>query len=197
MARHYEPTETRRQQIAEAALQVLAEDGVARFTTRAIARRVGVTDGTLFRHFADKQEIVLAAMDLLEEQLLIDLEDDGDPVARLEAMFRHRAAFVGSNSSVGRLLFSDQLVHLAGDAGRSKVLGWRMLSMAFMHRALAESRGAGQLSTTADVLSLAMVIQGSLLTFALQASLGAPQADAALQGRIDVAWETLHTLLFR
>ena len=112
-------------------------------------------------------------------------------------MFRHRAAFVGSNSSVGRLLFSDQLVHLAGDAGRSKVLGWRMRSMAFMHRALAESRGAGQLSTTADVLSLAMVIQGSLLTFALQASLGAPQADAALQGRIDVAWETLHTLLFR
>ncbi len=197
MPRQYVPTETRRQQIAEAALQVLAEEGVARFTTRSIAARVGVTDGTLFRHFADKQEIVLAAMDLLEEGLLVDLDANGDPVGRLERMFRHRAAFVGTNSSVGRLIFSEQLVHLAGDEGRAKVAGWRMRSLTFMFSALEEASANGATTPDLPIPALAQVIQGVLLTFALRANLGLPESQEDLQARIDAAWATLQTLIFR
>ncbi len=196
MVRQYVSTETRRQQIAEAALRVLAEEGVGRFTTRAIAARVGVTDGTLFRHFADKEAIMLAAMDLLEEGLLVDLDAGGDPVARLEAMFRHRASFVGSNSSVGRLIFSEQLVHLAGEEGRSKVAMWRMQSLRFMFAALEEAGADGRTRPGLEPLDLAMVIQGVLLTFALRANIGGPEAPDALQARIDAAWTTLHTLIF-
>lgn len=67
-------SDARRRQIAEAALSVIAEDGLARFTSAAIARKVGVTDGALFRHFADKDAIVLAAIDRVEE-ILFDAVD--------------------------------------------------------------------------------------------------------------------------
>ena len=69
MARQYEDTETRRKQVAEAALRTIVDDGVCGFTTRAIASRVGISDGTLFRHFGSKQEIILEAMSHLEARL--------------------------------------------------------------------------------------------------------------------------------
>ncbi len=196
MARQYESNETRKQQIAEAALQVLVHDGVGGFTTRAIAARVGVTDGTLFRHFRDKQAIVLAAMDLLEQELLIDLAVEGEAIDRLEAMFRHRAAFVGSNGSVGRLIFSEQLVHLAGDEGRSRVAAWRGRSVKFMLAALMEAHEAGRTREGTVPAALAQIIQGVLLTFALRANIGDPESPEDLDARIDRAWATLHLLLF-
>ena len=42
MPRHYEDTETRRRQVAEAALRTIAEDGLARFTVAM--KPVGVFD---------------------------------------------------------------------------------------------------------------------------------------------------------
>ncbi len=197
MARHYESTETRRQQIAEAALHVLAEEGVGGFTTRSIAARVGITDGTLFRHFPNKQAIVIAAMELLEQGMLVDLDLEGEPVERLEAMFRHRAAFIGANGSVGRLIFSEQLVHLAGDEGRAAVARWRARSLVFMHRALDEAIAAGRTVSDIDTPCLAQLIQGVLLTFALRANVGAPEPAEAVDARIDRAWQTLHRLIFR
>ena len=58
MAQQYQRSAVRRQQIADAALEVIAELGLRGFTTQAVAARVGITDGTIFRHFKDKQEIV-------------------------------------------------------------------------------------------------------------------------------------------
>jgi DNA-binding transcriptional regulator YbjK len=45
------PADTRRREIADAALRIVAGEGLARFTAMAIAREVGVSDAALFRHF--------------------------------------------------------------------------------------------------------------------------------------------------
>ncbi len=196
MTRHYKDTETRRRQVAEAALQTIAEDGVARFTTRAIAGRVGISDGALFRHFGSKQEIVLEAMGLLEDALEASMVSTGDALAELEGFFRHRAAFVGAEASVGRLIFSDELVHLAGDAGRQRVDEWRQRSVRYMTSRLGALVAQGRATAGVDVPTMSMLIQGVLLTFAMQASLGRAGSAAQLQGRIDHAWSALTTLLF-
>jgi len=46
-----------RQQLLEAATAVLAERGYAGATTKEIAGRAGVSEGTIYRHFADKREL--------------------------------------------------------------------------------------------------------------------------------------------
>ncbi len=196
MARHYEDTDTRRRQVAEAALRTLVEDGVAGFTTRAVAARVGISDGTLFRHFKNKQEIVLHAMELLGEQIDAGLVTTGSPMGDLKGFFRHRAALVGTQGSVGRLIFSDGLVHLAGDAGRECMGGWRQRSVGYLMECLSQLKAAGKLHPKLEVPAASMLLQGVLLTFAMQASLGRTGSSEALQARIDHAWSTLHTLLF-
>jgi AcrR family transcriptional regulator len=47
--------------ILEAAAQVLERDGPAGFTTASVAERAGVSIGTLYQYFSDKQAILLAA----------------------------------------------------------------------------------------------------------------------------------------
>lgn len=47
--------------LIEATLAVIAEVGYARASTRAIAERAGVAEGTIYRHFADKTALFFAA----------------------------------------------------------------------------------------------------------------------------------------
>ena len=81
--------------IADAALKVIGEQGLARFTSQAIAREVGVSDAALFRHFATKEDIVLAVIDRVEEILFADFPPAGaDPIERLGLFFRRRIAVI-------------------------------------------------------------------------------------------------------
>jgi len=46
-----------RQQLLDAAAAVFVERGYAGATTKEISRRAGVSEGTIYRHFADKREL--------------------------------------------------------------------------------------------------------------------------------------------
>ncbi len=55
----------RREQIINAALEVIIAEGVYHATTRKIAEAAGVNVATLHYHFHDKEEIIFSAMELL------------------------------------------------------------------------------------------------------------------------------------
>jgi len=55
-----------RERILAAAERVMREHGLARATTKEIARAAGVSEGTLYNHFANKEELFLC---VLREQL--------------------------------------------------------------------------------------------------------------------------------
>ncbi len=178
-----QPTEARRVQIADAALKVISEQGLGRFTTQAIAAEVGITDGTLFRHFGSKEEIVLAALDRVEERLFEGFPPaDPDPLRRLEAFFRFRAALVGANPIIARLAFSDELPHAAGQAGALKVRRWKDRSLEFVQACLDEAVAAGQLPAGLPVRELAVMILGTLMALVKFGELAAGTAT------VDRAW---------
>lgn len=49
-----------RQRLLDAAARVFSACGYSRATTKEIAKAAGVAEGTIYRHFADKQELFLA-----------------------------------------------------------------------------------------------------------------------------------------
>ena len=80
--------------ILEGAAQILEAGGLAGFTTNAVAERAGVSIGTLYQYFADKNAILLA---LARQQVGLGLADiaralsgeiDPTPEGRVRAMVR-------------------------------------------------------------------------------------------------------------
>jgi len=190
MAHTYIRGDVRRRQIAEAALEVIAERGLDCFTSKALAARVGVTDGNIFRHFGTKADIVRAAMDILEEQMFAEPCDQAEPLARLEVFFRRRAEFVAGHGAFGRLVFSEQLIHAAGEHARKKITSWRRRNFKIMKTALTELEAASALQTSVTADELLPVLQGLILTFCFERSVDGSSSAKALTSRITARWET-------
>ncbi|MBN1461752.1 MAG: TetR/AcrR family transcriptional regulator [Armatimonadetes bacterium] len=59
----------RKAQIVQVALDVVAERGVQGSTLARIAARAGITPAALYAHFANKREIMVAALDLIFQRI--------------------------------------------------------------------------------------------------------------------------------
>ena len=55
--------------IAEASLDVLADNGIAAFTIEAVALRAGVGKATIYRRYAGRDDVLAAALDQLRDDL--------------------------------------------------------------------------------------------------------------------------------
>lgn len=188
-------TEDRRRQIAEAALKVVAEQGLGRFTTAAIAREVGISEGALFRHFASKEEIVLAAMDRVDELLFAGLPpSEADPLERLRALIRHRARVVSEHPFIGRVLFSDDLAY-AGPKGAEKVMQWRMRTLLLVRDCLEEAIASGRVREDVPIEHLLIIFQGTILGTLF--ILGRFEGVQNLPGLADEVFGSFETLIRR
>jgi AcrR family transcriptional regulator len=80
--------------VLEAAAQILEDGGLTAFTTNRVAERAGVSIGTLYQYFADKNAVLLALAQQEMKRALGDvaqaLQGDGDGTVegRVRAMVR-------------------------------------------------------------------------------------------------------------
>ncbi|MGY1424088.1 TetR/AcrR family transcriptional regulator [Lysobacter sp. A289] len=76
---------------AQAALDVIAEQGVAAVAVEPLARRLGVTKGSFYWHFPSRDALLVAALERWEtmeqETVFGQLEAVADPRERLRALF--------------------------------------------------------------------------------------------------------------
>jgi len=187
------PAGSRRREIADAALQVIADQGLARFTSLAIARAVGVSDAALFRHFASKDAIVMAVIDRVEEILFAGFPPaEADPIERLGAFFRQRIEVIRENPGVARLVGSEQLAQAAPPEGVARVAGYRRRSQSFVRGCLSEAHRRGLLAEGLGPEEAAVLVLGALL--ALAHARPAPRPPAQLPERV---WSALERLLRR
>jgi AcrR family transcriptional regulator len=186
--------DSRRREIADAALRVIAEQGLGRFTALAIAREVGVSDAALFRHFQTKEEIVLAAIDRLEEVLFAGFPPPGrDPLERLGSFFRQRVAVIEENPGVARLVASDALAQAAPAAGVARVADFRRRSVRFVRSCLADAAREGLLASGVEPAEAEVLVLGAILALTQVRRAAARSApDGSLADR---TWRALERLL--
>ncbi|GHD71068.1 TetR family transcriptional regulator [Luteimonas padinae] len=77
---------------AEAALDLIAEQGVAALAVEPLARRLGVTKGSFYWHFPSRDALLQAALErweaFEEQELFGKLETVADPAERLRSLFQ-------------------------------------------------------------------------------------------------------------
>ncbi|MFA5123039.1 TetR/AcrR family transcriptional regulator [Zavarzinia sp.] len=116
-ARRRLSAEERRRQILAAAREVFTEEGIERASMRRIADRAGVTPTLIYRHFADKESLLLAICQDFFRGLIERAESDpppssDEPFARLRRQMRIYVDFGLEHPDVYRLVFMTRLAGL-------------------------------------------------------------------------------------
>jgi AcrR family transcriptional regulator len=105
----------RREQIVEAATRLFAEKGFRRATTREVAREAGVSEGTIYNYFEDKDDILMAILHRLNEteRRAEDFEKGtaSDFRGFLEEYLHRRMSLIWENREVFRIVLSEMLVN--------------------------------------------------------------------------------------
>jgi AcrR family transcriptional regulator len=108
------PTESRKQQIVETVLALVATHGTESVSAQLVADAIGVTQPAVFRHFPTKEAMWLAAMDWLEQRLVAiyaaaDDEKDEPGLVVLSRMFLAHVRLIERYPALAKLVFSDRL----------------------------------------------------------------------------------------
>ncbi|MRR53457.1 MAG: TetR/AcrR family transcriptional regulator [Deltaproteobacteria bacterium] len=105
------PAPERRALTVETVIALAAEQNPSEITTASIAKRMGLTQGAIFRHFSSKEAILEAVMEWVAEKLLSKqekvMQEGLSPLAALEAIFMAHIDFVVEHPGVPRILFGE------------------------------------------------------------------------------------------
>lgn len=158
-----------RDRIVAAAARVMREKGIARSTTREIARAAGCSEGLLYKHFASKEDLFLVV--LAEElpsliTLLADLParaGQGSVLATLEEIAATALAFYAETVPIaGSILADPALLASHARAVRAQGAGPDIPNVALANYLRAEQR-SGRVRADVDPAAAAVMFFGACL----------------------------------
>jgi AcrR family transcriptional regulator len=168
------PADERRSVTVATVIDLAAEQDPSKITTSAIAHRMNLTQGALFRHFPTKDSVWQAVMEWVAERLLARIDEAAksapSPLSALEAMFLAHVDFVAKHPGVPRMLF--------GELQRSEATPAKQLVQTLiiqygsrLHALIEEGKAQGELSTDVDPHAAATLFIGSIQGLVMQSLL--------------------------
>ncbi|RYC26347.1 TetR/AcrR family transcriptional regulator [Ciceribacter ferrooxidans] len=170
----YLSAEERREVTVETVINLAAEQNPTDITTGAIAKRMGVTQGALFRHFPSKDAILEAVMEWVSERLLARIDKAtsaaSSPLAALEAAFVTHIEFISDHPGVPRMLFGELQ---RGEQTLAKRMAQTLIQRygERLRRLLAEGKERGELPASLDERAAATLFIGTIQGLVMQSLL--------------------------
>jgi AcrR family transcriptional regulator len=151
-----------RQTILDAAQRLLETGGLARLTTKRIARAAGCAEGTLFKHFRRKEDIILAVVRENAPRFrgaVSQLRPGTRPVARnLEAIALACIRFSEKLIPLGASLLGDAALlerHRRLEPGRGPKEAFELIA-----DYVTQEQGTGRIDARVEPRSVAMLLFG-------------------------------------
>jgi TetR/AcrR family transcriptional regulator len=186
MPRHRLTTDERRREIVATVLALARERGPDAITTQAIADRMGVSQGALFRHFPDKDAIWLAVFVWMRDALGAMFETAAgtaaSPLAKLEAVFVAHVTFVATNPGVPRVMFHE-LQYPGASPVRTEVRAMIMGYRKRLAQLFAQAKAAGELPADLDATLAPVLFIGAVQGLVIQSALAGDEGAMAKRAR--------------
>jgi AcrR family transcriptional regulator len=155
---------TRRAAILKAARAIFSEEGYEAASITGIARLAGVADGTIYRHFANKRDLLYHVMRVFYERIIADVEQE---VARTdsfaEQLFRlirgHLAVFA-EEVDLCRLFIRE--VRSADDYYDSLMYGLNRRYTSILLDILTDARARGEMDSGIDPRMVRDLVYGAI-----------------------------------
>lgn len=167
----YLPADERRAVTVAAVIELAAQQNPSAISTAAIAKHMSVTQGSLFRHFANKDAILEAVMNWVAQRLLarIDnaMQNQTTAIAALQAAFMTHIQFISEHPGVPRLLFGE-LQRKENTAAKKLVTALLGQYRQRIQQTLEQGKHNQELSTELDSAAAAQLFIGSIQGLVVQ-----------------------------
>lgn len=169
-----------------AVLMLAAEQNPSDITTSAIAQKMGLTQGALFRHFDSKDSIMETVMSWVADSILNRIEtaaqNESSPLAALRAVFMTHIQFVFENPGVPRLLLSElQRPGITKPKEQTKIMltSYKTKLIQILETAIARKELPPELDIKIAVVMFIGSIQGLVMQALIAGDVSLIRRDAA------------------
>lgn len=108
-------TRVRKEEIIQAALEVVGKNGVRALTIAAIAASAGMSEANIYRHFSGKDDIYSAVAEFIGSTVMSNASaiagGSRKPLEKLETIYFSHVALIIEHPGIPRFVFSDD-IHL-------------------------------------------------------------------------------------
>ena len=167
----YLPADERRAVTVAAVIELAAQQNPSAISTAAIAKHMSVTQGSLFRHFANKDAILESVMNWVAQRLLarIDnaMQNQTTAIAALQAAFMTHIQFISEHPGVPRLLFGE-LQRKENTAAKKLVTALLGQYRQRIQQTLEQGKHNQELPTELDSAAAAQLFIGSIQGLVVQ-----------------------------
>lgn len=189
-------TEVRREQIAEAALCLVAQHGMKGLNIAGVAHRVGFAPSAVYRHFNSKDEVLDVVLDAIQARLLDNVqavcEETTDPLKRLHRLLRRHTRLICENEALPRVVFSEEVY--SGHASRQARLCAIINSyLAKVGAIIRDGQRRGQLRSGVSPHTLSVMFLGLIQPAAVLWHVSGGRFDAMKQ--TEQAWQVFGEII--
>ncbi len=166
-----ESTDTRQEQIKKAVLEIIADEGLHNLSTRNLAKRIGFSEGAIFRHFQTKRDIIKGIMDDVADDLVGSLRSIViAPVKTEEKLFNYlckNVKYLKENRGITILLFSEA-THLGDKELKEKLNQILTEQKQFIIKMVKDGIAEGVWDKNINPEDVAMLYMGIPITFNIE-----------------------------
>ncbi|MBT7823052.1 MAG: TetR/AcrR family transcriptional regulator, partial [Candidatus Marinimicrobia bacterium] len=102
----------RQNQIIQESIQLIAEKGIQGLTIKNISKAIGISEPAIYRHFENKDDIILAIISTMKqntEEELSHVDENNPTIDKIKEMIQgHTDRFI-KNPSLTAIIFSEEI----------------------------------------------------------------------------------------
>lgn len=188
---------SRKQQIAKAAMKIIASEGVQSLVMVKIAKLLGLTDAALYKHFSTKNDMLMFMVEEIENSLIVNIEKKidmhADACDKLKNILFVHLSFIEKNIGIPRVLFSEA-IQFQDKRLRDKIAGIITQYMGFIKGIIQQAVDKGCVRKDLDVEATAIMYMGIIqATFILWST---SDFSFPLTSKVDQLWATFSKCLY-
>ncbi len=173
-------------EIIVAAGKILSSSGVGGLTIKNLAREMGFSESAIYRHFDSKEEILVAMLNFLaedmDERLNQVVSTLKSPKENLEAIFLDQFAFFSKNPHFVVAVFSDGLME-ASQKINAAILHIMQVKMKHLMPVIMQGQQQGFFTNTITTEEMMHIIMGSFRLQMFKWRIANFQFDIQRQGK--------------
>ena len=163
----------RQQQIIEAAIKIIAVNGIQNLTIKTLANKVGVTEPALYRHFDNKLEILKAIISYFQNKMkpaIEKLNRSAKALDKIEKFILEHLRIINSNPDFAKVIFSEANFQNE-ETLILKVNNMMKKSHKILETVVQKGQNNGEIRNDISSLSIVRMIIGSLRLLVTQWSM--------------------------